>query len=61
MSANRDVLTASDSSIGSSGGTTDVRMRVHSRNNLYLLRDGFSLPIAFRDTAQRHNIVCRLA
>ena len=34
VSASRDVLTASDSSMGSSGGTTEVRMRVHSRNSL---------------------------
>ena len=34
VNARSDVLTASDSSIGSSGGTTDVRMSVHSRNNL---------------------------
>ena len=33
-SCSSDVLTAKDSSIGSSGGTTDVRMRVHSRNSL---------------------------
>ena len=43
-SASREVLTASDSSIGSSGGTTDVRISVHSRNSLYLLRSGFSEP-----------------
>ena len=42
--ARSEVLTASDSSMGSSGGTTEVRMRVHSRNNLYLFRDGFLLP-----------------
>jgi hypothetical protein len=40
----KDVFTANDSSIGSSGGTTEVRMRVHSRNNLYLLRFGSSEP-----------------
>ena len=39
-----DVLTANDSSMGSSGGTTDVRMRVHSRNNLYRFRSGSSVP-----------------
>jgi len=44
MSARSEVLTASDSSMGNSGGTTDVRMSVHSRNNLYLLRVGFALP-----------------
>jgi len=60
MSANSDVLTARDSSIGSSGGTTDVKMRVHSRNNLYLLRVGFSLPTAFKHAEQRHNIVSTL-
>lgn len=29
-----EVFTANDSSMGSSGGTTDVRIRVHSKNNL---------------------------
>lgn len=33
-----EVFTANDSSMGSSGGTTEVRMRVHSRNSLYLFR-----------------------
>lgn len=32
--AMREVLTARDSSMGSSGGTTEVRMRVHSRKSL---------------------------
>ena len=41
----RDVLTANDNSIGNSGGTTEVKIRVHSRNNLYLFRSGFSIPI----------------
>lgn len=40
----KEVLTASDSSIGSSGGTTDVRIRAHSKNNLYLLRVGSAEP-----------------
>lgn len=43
--ANRDVLTANDNSIGSSGGTTDVKISVHSKNNLYLFLVGSSLPI----------------
>ena len=30
----RDELTARDSSIGSSGGTTDVSIRVHSKKSL---------------------------
>lgn len=30
----RDELTANESSIGSSGGTTDVRIRVHSKKSL---------------------------
>ncbi len=34
----RELLTAKDNSIGSSGGMTDVSMRVHSRKSLYLLR-----------------------
>lgn len=32
----REVLTANESSIGSSGGTTEVKIRVHSKNSLYL-------------------------
>jgi len=43
-SAARDEFTAKDSSIGSSGGTTEVRIRVHSKNNLYLFRSGFLDP-----------------
>lgn len=31
----RDVLTARESSMGSSGGTTEVRISVHSRKSLY--------------------------
>ena len=59
-SAKSDVLTARDNSIGNSGGTTEVRMRVHSRNSLYLLRVGFSLPKNqkknkyLRDSANNH-------
>lgn len=30
----RDVFTARESSMGSSGGTTEVRISVHSRNSL---------------------------
>lgn len=42
--ANKDELTAKESSIGSSGGTTDVRINVHSKKSLYLFRFGFSVP-----------------
>lgn len=42
--AKRDVFTANDSSIGNSGGTTDVIINAHSRTNLYLLRLGSSVP-----------------
>ena len=42
--AKREVFTASDNSIGSSGGTTDVKINVHSKNNLYLFLWGSSLP-----------------
>lgn len=34
VSESRDVLTASDNSIGSSGGTTEVSIKVHSKNSL---------------------------
>ena len=40
MRLRRELLTARDSSIGSSGGTTLVKIRVHSRNSLYRLRSG---------------------
>lgn len=43
-SAMRDVLTASESSMGNSGGTTDVRIRVHSRKSLYLFLLGSFVP-----------------
>ena len=39
-----DVLTAKDNSIGSSGGTTDVKMRAHSKNSLYRFLFGSSEP-----------------
>ena len=39
-----ELLTARDNSIGSSGGTTDVNINVHSKNNLYLFLSGFSVP-----------------
>jgi hypothetical protein len=42
--ASRDVFTANDSSIGSSGGTTEVSIRAHSKNSLYLFRFGSSEP-----------------
>lgn len=42
--ANSDVFTANDNSIGNSGGTTDVKISVHSKNNLYLFLFGSSLP-----------------
>lgn len=45
--ANSEVLTAKDSSIGSSGGITDVKINVHSKNNLYLFLSGSSLPKNF--------------
>lgn len=40
----KEALTARDNSIGSSGGTTDVKISVHSRNSLYLLLVGSSQP-----------------
>jgi hypothetical protein len=39
-----DVLTARDNSIGNSGGTTDVKIKVHSMNNLYRLRFASFVP-----------------
>lgn len=41
----RDVLTASDSSIGSSGGMTDVKIKVHSKKSLYRFLLGSSQPL----------------
>jgi len=40
----REVLTAKLNSIGSSGGTTLVRMSVHSKNNLYRFLSGSMVP-----------------
>lgn len=48
-------LTANDNSIGSSGGTTDVRISVHSKNSLYLLRFGSAEP---KDHKENKNIKC---
>ena len=42
--ANKLELTASDNSMGSSGGTTDVNINVHSKNSLYLFLSGSSVP-----------------
>lgn len=44
MSANSEVLTAKESSIGNSGGTTEVKMMVHSKNNLYRFLSGSMVP-----------------
>ncbi len=59
--AMRDVLTASESSMGNSGGTTDVRIRVHSRNSLYLFLFGSFVPERHGERSMRqliHNIQC---
>lgn len=37
-------FTAKDSSMGNSGGTTEVRIKVHSKKSLYLFLFGSSLP-----------------
>lgn len=42
--AKRDVFTAKVNSMGNSGGTTEVRIKIHSKNNLYLFLDGFLEP-----------------
>jgi hypothetical protein len=44
VSRKSDVLTASVNSMGSSGGTTDVSTRVHSKNNFRRLRSGSFRP-----------------
>ncbi len=44
VSANKELFTASDNSMGNSGGTTDVKISVHSRNNLYRFLFGSSVP-----------------
>lgn len=46
-SDNKDVLTAKLNSIGNSGGTTEVKIKVHSKNNLYLFLSSSSLPKMF--------------
>ncbi len=43
-SESNDEFTANDNSTGNSGGITDVSIRTHSKNNLYLLRLGSSDP-----------------
>ena len=43
-SASREELTARDNSMGSSGGTTDVNIKVHSKKSLYLFLLGSSVP-----------------
>lgn len=52
LRASKDELTAKESSIGNSGGTTDVRISVHSKNNLYRFLLGFSVPIIILVRAQ---------
>lgn len=42
--ANKLVLTANDNSIGNSGGTTEVKISVHSKNNLQRFLFGSSVP-----------------
>ena len=44
VSCKREVLTAKLSSMGNSGGTTLVKIRVHSKNSLYRLRLGSLVP-----------------
>ena len=50
--ANNDELTANDNSMGSSGGTTDVKINVHSKKSLYRFLFGFSVPRKRRVCAQ---------
>ena len=40
----REVFTAKESSMGSSGGTTDVKTKVHSKRSFFLLRLGSFKP-----------------
>ena len=47
----REVFTARDNSMGNSGGTTDVKIKVHSINNLYRLRFASLVP----EIKQREN------
>lgn len=60
-SAIRDVLTAIDNSIGSSGGITDVMMSEQLRKSLYLLLVGSSrpcindVPIIFKHSKPKAN------
>ena len=39
-----ELFTAKDNSMGSSGGTTLVKISVHSRNSLYLFLSGSFVP-----------------
>jgi len=44
-SDSNDVFTARESSMGNSGGTTDVKMSTHSRKSLYLFLVRSSEPV----------------
>ena len=44
-SDSNDVFTAKESSMGNSGGTTDVKMSTHSRKSLYLFLVRSSEPV----------------
>lgn len=44
VSAIREEFTANDSSIGNSGGITEVKINTHSKNSLYLFLLGSSEP-----------------
>lgn len=52
---NKDEFTARDNSTGNSGGITDVSIKIHSKNNLYLLRFGSSEPENSEFIDQVHN------
>lgn len=41
----REEFTANDNSMGNSGGITDVKIKTHSKNSLYLFLFGFSTPL----------------
>ena len=43
--AKSDEFTAKDNSSGNSGGTTEVNIKVHSKNSRYLFLFGSSVPV----------------
>lgn len=57
----KDVLTAMESSIGNSGGITEVRINEQLKKSLYLLLVGSSSPYIRTDQSSNNIEVCYIA